>query len=269
MLRLSQRRFEIPLQSGTTRLVEWADDGIVLAVRPHGEGSAIVSMLTRAHGRHAGLARGASSTRGRGTYQPGNKLQVEWRARLAEHLGTWNVELSESHVAHLLEDPLRLAGLSSVCAVADASLPEREPHPRLFDGLEALLMAMSDPDLGELWVATYVSWEIGLLSELGYGLDLESCAATGTNDDLAYVSPRTGRAVSLAAGEPYRDKLLALPRFLIGAGGGDSDDLFKGLALTGFFLERHVFATHGRHPPPARNRFVERFVKEATLPSGG
>lgn len=250
-------------------MVDWTDEGIVLAARPHGEGSAVVTLLTRAHGRHAGLVRGAFSGRARGVYQPGNRLNTEWRARLSEHLGNYTAELTTGYAATVLDDPLKLAGLSAVCAVADASLPEREPHPRVHDGLVALLDAMGMAEIGDAWIAVYVRWEIGLLTDLGYGLDLERCAATGANDNLAYVSPRSGRAVSLAAGEPYRDKLLPLPRFLIGAGGGDADDLFAGLALTGFFLERHVFATHGRHPPPSRTRFVERFARETTLSGGG
>jgi len=254
-------------------MVDWTDEGIVLAARPHGEGSAVVVLLTRGHGRHAGLVRGAFSGRARGLYQTGNRVTAEWRARLAEHLGNYVCELAEGHAAALLDDPLKLAGLTAACAVAEASLPEREPHPRVHDGLVALLNAMANPDLGDAWVAAYVRWEVGVLADLGYGLDLESCAATGVNDDLAYVSPRSGRAVSLAAGEPYRDRLLPLPRFLIGqtgAGlGGDSDDLFRGLALSGFFLERHVFATHGRQPPPARTRFVERFARGVTVSGGG
>lgn len=250
-------------------MVDWTDEGIVLAARPHGEGSAVVVLLTRAHGRHAGLVRGAFSGRARGLYQAGNRVTAEWRARLAEHLGNYACELLQGHAATALDDPLRLAGLAAACAVAEASLPEREPHPRVHDALVALLDAISDPELGDAWVAAYVRWEIGVLADLGYGLDLESCAATGGNDDLAYVSPRSGRAVSLAAGEPYRDRLLALPRFLIGQGGGDADDLFRGLALSGFFLERHVFATHGRQPPPARTRFVERFARGATVSGGG
>lgn len=254
-------------------MIEWDDQGIVLSVRPHGEGSGVVSLLTKEHGRHAGLARGAFSASHRGAFQPGNLVGAVWRARLAEHLGSYSCELLQGYAALVLEDPLKLAGLSSVCAVADASLPEREPHPMLFDAMAALINAMIDEDIGDAWIAVYVRWEIGLLGELGYGLDLTECAATGNNDGLAYVSPRSGRAVSLAAGEPYRDKLLPLPRFLSAVpgarGSGDDDDLFSGLALSGFFLERHVFATHGRQPPPARTRFVERFARRTTVSGGG
>lgn len=250
-------------------MVDWSDEGIVLAARPHGEGSAVVVLLTRGHGRHAGLVRGAFSGRSRGLYQPGNRVTAEWRARLAEHLGNFTCEMAQGYAAAVLDDPLRLAALAAACAVAEASLPEREPHPRVHDGLAALLDAMALPGIGDAWIAGYVRWEIGVLADLGYGLDLDSCAVTGGNDDLAYVSPRSGRAVSLAAGEPYRDRLLPLPRFLLGRSGGDPDDLFRGLALSGFFLERHVFATHGRLPPPARTRFVERFARDATVSGGG
>lgn len=239
--------------------MEWTDEAIVLAARPHGESAAVAILLTRDHGRHAGLVRGGLSGRGRGALQPGNLVLATWRARLAEHLGAFSLELAGSHAAELFDDPLRLAGLAAACAVAERGLPEREPHPRVFAGLAALIDAMRDPSLGDLWVAAYVRWELGLLADLGFGLDLAACAATGTNDDLAYVSPRTGRAVSLSAGEPYRDRLLALPDFLVGRGGGDGEDLAKGLALTGHFLERHVYHTQGEESPAARGRFVSRF----------
>jgi len=250
-------------------VIEWTDEAVVLSAKPHGEGSAILTLLTAKHGRHAGLVRGGSSSRNRGLYQSGNRVAATWKARLADHLGAYACEPVAGHAAHLMDDPLKLAGLTAACAVAETALPEREPHPRVHDGLVALLEAMEMPEIGDAWIGAYVSWEIGLLADLGYGLDLERCAATGRNDQLAFVSPRTGRAVSLSAGEPYRDKLLPLPRFLIGDGGGDADDLFAGLALSGFFLERHVFQTHHRHPPPARNRFVERFARQATVSGGG
>lgn len=254
-------------------MVEWTDEGVILGVRPHGEGSGVLTLMTREHGRHAGLARGVFSAKARGQYQPGNRVSATWRARLNDHLGNYTCEPTRDHAAALLDEPLKLAALTSACAVAETALPEREPHEGVHDGLVALLEMMEMPEIGDAWVAGYVQWELGMLSELGYGLDLATCAATGTNDDLAYVSPRTGRAVSLSAGEPYRDKLLAMPRFLLGGAGGmgagDPEDLFRGLALTGFFLERNVFATHHRPPPAARNRFVERFARETTVSGGG
>ena len=137
-------------------------------------------------------------------------------------------------------------------------MPERESHPEIYEGLLALIGAMETAALGEAWIAAYVGWEIGLLAELGFGLDLNQCAVTGNNDELAYVSPRSGRAVSLSAGAPYREKLLTLPGFLVGRGGGEQEDLEAGIALTGFFLERHVFGAQGEPLPAARDRFVER-----------
>jgi len=202
--------------------------------------------------------RGATSPRARGVLQPGNRVEATWTARLAEHLGSYRIELKESHAPELFDDALKLAGLASASAVAERALPEREPHPGIHDAFNALIGAMEMAELGSAWVAAYVKWELGVLAELGFGLDLEHCAVTGNNDELAYVSPRSGRAVSLSAGEPYREKLLKLPDFLIGRGGGEQEDLLAGMKLTGFFLERHVFGAQGEAPPAARDRFLER-----------
>ena len=237
--------------------MEWTDDAIVLSARRHGEGAAIVSLLTRGHGRHAGLVRGGGGRRARGIYQPGNRLAAHWRARLPEHLGTLQCELVASVAAPLLDDADRLCALSAACAVAEAALPEREPHPAVHAGLVALMDTLT----GEGWGQIFVHWELALLAELGYGLDLSACAVTGRADALAYVSPRTGRAVSLSAGEPYRDRLLALPSFLAGrrelAG---REDIAAGLALTGHFLGAHVFGPQNRALPPARLRLGDRFA---------
>lgn len=245
--------------------MEWIDEGFVLSARRHGESAAVVHLLTRAHGRHAGLAHGGAGSRGRGLYQAGNRISARWRARLAEHLGTFTGELVRANAAGLMDDPVRLSALSAACAIADATLPERQPYPTLFDALAALIDTLHG---SAEWPAAYVRWELGLLEVLGFGLDLGSCAATGRNDDLAYVSPKTGRAVSLAAGEPYRDRLLPLPGFLIGRGAADAAAVRDGLRLTGWFLDRHVFAPHSRRMPPARERFVERFSRTGTT-SGG
>ena len=245
--------------------MDWTDDGIVLASRRHGDSSAIVQLLTRDHGRHAGLARGGRASTGRGVYQPGNLVSVHWRARLAEHLGRYTGELSRGYAAMLLDDPLRLAGLSSACAVAEATLPERHPYPKLYAGFIVLLDAfVSLP----AWAAIYARWELGLLDELGFGLDLSECAASGATDDLIYVSPKSGRAVSRQAGEPYRDKLLPLPGFLIGGNDGNASDILAALKLTGSFLDRHVFAPHERKLPAARGRFIDRLTRSPTI-SGG
>ena len=241
--------------------MEWSDQGIILSARPHGESSVIVETLTRGHGRHAGLVRGGASRRMRGTLEPGNEVAVRWSARLAEHLGNFTIELTRPRAAEMISDPLCLAGLSAVCALAQMTLPEREPHASVFDGLLVLLDAMGAT---EFWPALLVRWELGLLDELGFGLDLSKCAATGGLDDLVYVSPRTGRAVSREAGATYHDRLLPLPAFLLGtqAGPAAAVNIEQGLDLTGFFLSRHVLEPHGRKMPPARYRFRDRLKKQ-------
>ncbi len=235
--------------------MEWSDHGVVLSARPHGESSSVVVLLTRDHGRHAGLVRGGQGHRARGLYQPGNRVEATWRARLAEHLGNYTCELTVSHAARLLDEPAPLAALSAAAAVCDRALPERQPHQAVYDGFLALLEALE----GEHWAETYVGWELALLRELGFGLDLAACAAGGDNDQLAYVSPKSGRAVSLAAGEPYKDRLLLLPGFLVGRGGGGPEEVAQGLVLTGFFLARQVFGPHHETLPLARGRLTECF----------
>ncbi len=235
--------------------MDWQDDGIVLAARKHGENSAIVSLLTRQHGRHAGLVRGGSGRRARGLYQPGNLVAAHWKARLPEHLGTYRCEMTDAVAAGLLNEPAKLAGLSSACAVAEAALPERQSHQPVFDGLLVLLEALDGPS----WPSVYVKWELGLLQELGFGLDLSRCAATGTVDDLVSVSPKSGRAVSRAAAAPYKDVLLPLPRFLLISGEtGSPTEITEGLALTAYFFERHVFGHRRNGMPAARRRLAER-----------
>jgi DNA repair protein RecO (recombination protein O) len=236
--------------------MEWTDDGIVLSARPHGESAAIVMLLTHGHGRHAGLVHGGAGRSKRGVLQPGNRVKAVWRARMADQLGTFTCEAAGAPGAALLDDARRLAALSAACAVTEAAMSEREPHPGAYDGLGALLEALA----GEVWAEAYIRWEVEMLRELGFGLDLSRCAATGTRDGLAYVSPRTGRAVSLSAGAPYRDRLLALPAFLLGRMGPDREaEMAAGLALTGHFLERHVFHPQNREIPAARQRLAERF----------
>ena len=253
--------------------MEWTDDAIVLSARRHGESSLVVQVLTPEHGRHAGLVRGGAGRRQRPVFQPGNAVRATWRGRLAEHLGALSAELRTGRAGRWIDDPLRLAGISAACAVAEASLPERAPAPAVYRGLLALLEALERDDWGE----AYVAWEIALLGELGFGLDLERCAATGRNDRLAFVSPNSGRAVSLSAGEPYADRLLRLPDFLNGgadaaAGTGAGavfgavswPDIADGLRIGGHFLERHVFAPNDRLLPPARLRFAEQVEKTGT-----
>jgi DNA repair protein RecO (recombination protein O) len=242
--------------------MEWSDEGFVLSARKHGETSTIVTLLTRDHGRHLGLVRGGTGRRARGLYQPGNRLKATWRGRLAEHLGSFGCEMIEAVAAPLMGDPLRLAALSSLCAVAEAALPEREPHQPVFDGLAVVLEVLGSAD-ANVWQSVYVKWEIGLLQELGFGLDFSQCAATGSLDNLAFVSPRTGRAVSVEAAGPYRDKLLDLPAFMLSGNGSTptTDEILAGLRTTGYFLERHVFS--GRREaktPDARGRFTDRLA---------
>ncbi len=240
--------------------MHWRDTGIVLSARRHGERALLLRVLTSEHGRHAGLVRNGQGPRQRGRYEIGNQLDVTWRARLSEHLGTFAAELDKSHASRFLDDPARLAALASAAALADATLPDREPHPRAYRGMLDLVDAL-EADRG--WAPLYVRWELDLLAELGFGLDLARCAATGRNDDLIYVSPRSGQAVSASAGEPYRNRLLPLPSFLIGGLPPTLADLADGLALTGFFLERRVVTPHDRKMPAARARFVETVKRMA------
>jgi DNA repair protein RecO (recombination protein O) len=239
--------------------MEWTDEAVVLSTRPHGESSLVVQLLTRERGRHAGLAKGAQRGKGRAVYQPGNRVRAVWKARLDEHLGNLVADLVRGDVALFIEDADRLGALSAAASMAEAALPEREAMPRVYEGLVLLLEALA---ADRLWQAQYVGWELDLLAELGFGLDLARCAVTGSTEDLAFVSPKTGRAVSFAAGEPYRDKLLRLPSFLVAADLPETPpepaDLTAALALTGFFLERHAFAPQGRPLPAARTRFVDR-----------
>jgi DNA repair protein RecO (recombination protein O) len=238
--------------------MDWTDTGIVLSARKHGENGVILSLMTEGHGRHLGLVRGGTGRRSRGLYQPGNAVSATWRARLEDHLGSYSCELVQAHAAAVLDDPVRLAGLSALVAVIEAALPERETHPRLYRDAVELVANMTAPD----WLEHYVRFELVLLRDLGFGLDLTSCAATGRNDQLAYVSPRTGRAVSASAGEPYRDKLLPLPAFLTGENRAAPAEVLQGLQLTGYFLERTVFA-HAAKGPAARTRLVERLREHA------
>ncbi len=247
--------------------MQWSDEGVVLAARRHGERALVVQVLTREHGRHAGLLRGGQSPRSRAQWQIGSRLLVTWKARLAEHLGSFIGELVESQAGRLLDDRARLAALASASALAAATLPEREPHPRAFDGLRALIAALAEDDR---WAVVFVEWEMALLEELGFGLDRSCCAATGVTDNLIYVSPRSGQAVSAAAGAAYRDKLLRLPPFLRQGAANlrpEPEDVLDGLALTGFFLERRVFAPHGRKLPAARSRYIDALRQVLTIPS--
>ncbi len=240
--------------------MEWSDQGLVLSVNQHGESSAIVQLLTRTHGRHAGLVRGGASRAQRGTLQAGNKVRATWRGRLAEHLGSYTVESDIAYAAGLLDSPIALEALNTVCALTLTLLPEHEPHEAIFDGLDLVLDALQQEDV---WPALMVRWEVGFLQELGFGLDLETCAVTGQRHDLTHVSPRTGRAVSRAAAAPYKERLLRLPAFLTNneTTSLEPDDLLDGFRLSGYFLESRALAHQTQALPPSRTRMLERLFR--------
>ncbi|MGV8839184.1 MAG: DNA repair protein RecO [Bauldia sp.] len=233
--------------------MQWSDEGIILATRRHGESSLILELMTRGHGRHLGLVRGGRSRRQQPTLQAGNTVSVVWRARLDEHLGNYAAEPVAERASALMAGPTGIYGIQMLGTLLRL-LPERDPHPALYDALGAILDALESPiAAGEL----LVRYELAVLNELGFGLDLAACAATGTNDDLAYVSPRTGRAVSRSAGEAYAPRLLALPSFLTrNALTPSAGDLRAAFTLTGYFLDRHVHEPRGIEASPARERFL-------------
>jgi len=240
--------------------MEWTDEGIVLSVRAHGENAAIAELLTRAHGRHLGLVHGGRSRRMRPVLQPGNAVRAVWRARLAEHLGVMTVEPEAFHAASAMDDRLALLGLSSACALARL-LPERDPHSAVHDSLRHLMASLPD---AEVWPRLLVDWELALLADLGFGLELTACAATGSTANLRHVSPKSGRAVSAEAGEPYRDKLLPLPPFLVEPDSLPSRaEVCAGLRLTGHFLEKWVLAPSEMQMPDARTRLLARLEMAA------
>ncbi len=244
--------------------MEWQDQGIVLSAKRHGETSAVVSVLTRDNGVHSGLVRGGWGKRSRHMVEPGNRVHARWRGRLAEHLGSYTLEVERSFSATLMTEPLYLSAMTSALALSQGSMAEREAHPQAFDGLSALLGILdSQADFPD-WQSAYVKWELGLLGELGYGLDFSKCAATGDTENLIYVSPKSGRAVSKASGDPYRNSMLPLPRFVKLSGGVATsvDDIVSGLRLSGHFLQRHVFNMGGRHLPQARGRFIARISRQ-------
>ena len=242
--------------------MDWSDEGIFLGAKPLGEANAVAELFTLGHGRHLGLVRGGRSRRLRPLLQPGNLLRVTWRARLSEHLGGFNVELIEAHAARALDDAAALAAIGSLACLARL-LPERDPHPQLY---AAALHVIGAFDAPRLWPALLVRWELLLLQELGFGLDLSECAATGGDTELVYVSPRSGRAVSREAGQPYDAKLLKLPAFLReDDAASDESDLLSGFALTGYFLERDVLAPHGLAMPETRERLIGLLARRAKL----
>jgi DNA repair protein RecO (recombination protein O) len=240
--------------------MQWTDEGIVLGAKRHGEANAILELMTREHGRHLGLVRGGGGTRLRPVLQPGNRLSSTWRARLDEHLGLYVVEGLDARAASFLPVPHALYGMTHLAALCRL-LPERDPHPQIHAALDEVLDGLLDARRAG---PNVVRFELQLLAELGFGLDLASCAAGGGDTDLVYVSPKSGRAVSRQAGEPWKDKLLPLPAFLDDAGTVEPSvqDIADGFLLTGFFLVRHVLEPRGLSLADARASFIAAVLRE-------
>jgi DNA repair protein RecO (recombination protein O) len=233
--------------------MQWSDQAIIIGVKRHGETSVVAEVMTRARGRHLGLVRGGRSRTMQPVLQPGNEVEVTWRARLGE----FKMEPVRLRAARLMEAATSVYGVQAMGALLRL-LPERDPHPHLYEALDVILENLHDPsDAGEL----FVRFEIAVLNDLGFGLDLAECAATGTRDDLVYVSPKSGRAVSRAAGAPYADKMLALPGFLADGGAADYDSLAAAFRMTAFFLHRHVYEPRGIGLSAARDGFVQAALK--------
>ena len=239
--------------------MQWEAEALILAARPHGESSAIIDVFSRDYGRFGGLVRGGNSRRQRPVLQPGNMVTATWRARLSEHLGTMTVDAGRAHAAEAMSEPLLLAGLSSLCALLQVTA-ERQAYPRLYDTVQVVLQGLDAPDL---WLPLLARFELALLEEIGFGLDLSCCAATGVIEDLAYVSPRSGRAVSREAAQPYLDKMFTLPQFLLDpAMPADAADVRDSFILSGHFLERRVYLPNNMKMPPARQRLMDMLARQ-------
>ncbi|RXV60449.1 DNA repair protein RecO [Roseovarius sp. A46] len=241
--------------------MEWRDQGILLGSRHHGETSVIIEVFTPEHGRHAGVVRGGASRRMAPVLQTGAQVDVEWRARLEDHLGTFRVEPLKSR-AWVMGDRLALAGLNAVCALLRFTLPEREAHGKLYRKSMILLDLLDQPDI---WPLAYLNWEMALLEEMGFGLDLRRCAVMGEKaNDLSYISPKTGRAVSRAGAGDWADRLLPLPPCLLGDGPAPDTEIVQGLDVTGHFLRHHLAPHLGDKPlPDARSRLVDLVTARA------
>lgn len=238
--------------------MEWRDEGILLSVRRHGERGAVIEVLTAEHGRHAGLVQGGGGVKLSAALQPGASLALDWRARLEDHLGAFRIEPIRSRAALIMNDKGKLSALNAMAAMALTTLAEREPVPELYREALALVDALADDKWD--WPAVYARWELALLAALGFGLDLERCAASGLRSDLAYVSPRTGRAVSRQSGAAWADRLLPLPGFLIGRAPPQMGGVREALRLTGYFFETWMMPAFGQDSlPGARQRLLEAF----------
>jgi DNA repair protein RecO (recombination protein O) len=240
--------------------MEWDAPAIILDVRPYGEGDAVTTVMTEEFGVHRGLARGGASRGKAGTWQPGNMVQVQWTARLSDQLGSFTGELIHAGAAHAMPDAMSLAMLTAICSVAEGAIPEREPLPRVFAGLLHLIPSLP---LGESTLTELIQWELTLLSDLGYGLDLTTCAVTGRTENLTYVSPKTGRAVTSEGAGDWAARLLPLPAFLAGSAPPDHAAWRDGLRLTGHFLARDAFGHQHRPLPQARRMLYDRVSAQA------
>lgn len=239
--------------------MQWQDRAIILGIKRHGETSVIAEVMTSERGRHLGMVRSGRSRAMQPVLQPGNEVEATWRARLDEHIGEFRIEPVTLRAARLMETATAVYGVQAMGALLRL-LPERDPHPHLFETLDVILENLHNPaDAGEL----FVRFELAVLNDLGFGLDLTECAATGTRSDLAYVSPKSGRAVSRSAGAPWADKMFLLPSFLGGERreAADAENLSAAFRLTGFFLHRHVYEPRGLEMPAAREGFVQAALK--------
>ncbi|WP_425092976.1 DNA repair protein RecO [Tropicimonas sp. S265A] len=241
-------------------MIQWREEGILLSVRPHGETSAILDVFTREHGRHRGVVRGGASRKLTPVLQPGAQLDLTWKARLDDHLGAFTVEPVKGRAASVMSDRLSLAAMTSVLVLTGFVLPERAPYADLYAQTEALLDALAD---GVGWLPAYLDWELALLAEMGFGLDLSACAVRGVNEDLSFISPKSGRAVSRQGAGAWADRLLPLPQVMLG-GPADLAGVRDGLTTTGHFLTRKLAPALGDRPlPEARARFVDLLSRRA------
>lgn len=240
-------------------MIEWRDEGALLSVRPFGETSVIIEIFCAEHGRHAGVVRGGTSRKIAPALQPGAQLSVTWKARLDSHLGSFTIEPVRSRAAVAMGDRLALAGLNAVCALLAMVLPEREAHHTLYDRTIGLLDLLGQSDV---WPLAYLRWEQALLEDMGFGIDLSACAVRGTNEDLAFVSPRSGRAVSRQAAGEWADRLLPLPPVLAGQGDASNADILIALRTTGHFIEHRLVRGMGDRPvPAARARLLDAIAR--------
>ncbi|MDD7969891.1 DNA repair protein RecO [Roseinatronobacter alkalisoli] len=237
-------------------MMDWRDQGILLSVRKHGEATALTEVFTALHGRHAGAVRGGASRRMAPVLQPGAQLDLHWRARLEDQMGNFTVELLQPRAAHILGDRLALLALGSICALCRFALPERAPYPGLYAATTELLDTLGQPG----WLQSYALWELTLLEETGFGLDLDRCAVTGAQQGLAYVSPRTGRAVTIEGAGEYSARLLPLPAALVSGAPLDTTDLAQSLALSGHFLQHWLAHSMEKRLPEARARLIAALV---------